>query len=85
MQIAKGVELTGVEPDVARLRNGAMMSNKGVVRVKTEGTTLVRMAVGNGMAIWNNGNLGSELFLQREERLKNLLGLVEVVVYNVDE
>jgi hypothetical protein len=43
------------------------------------------MAVSNGVTIGNNGNLGSEFFLQLEEGLKNLLGLVEVVVYDVDE
>jgi hypothetical protein len=58
---------------------------KREVRVKTEGTKLVRMAVGNWVTIGNNGNLGSELFLQLEEGLKNLLGLVEIVVYDVDE
>ena len=85
MQIAKGVELTGVEPDVARLRRIHDVRGREV-RVRTEGVvTLVRMTVSYGVSIGNDGNLGSELFLQLEEGFKNLLSLVEVVVYDVDE
>ena len=45
------------------------------------------MAVNDGVtiAIGNNRNLGSELFLKLEEGLKNLFGFVEIVVDDVDE